>query len=162
VSAIRSYHRNGVARFCFQATKLEAKVRPQHFERRAQLVSAIAKGCQWLDDVVSGRMTTVAELCARENCSARQVNMTISLAFLSPNLVKAAIEGRLPRGIGIERLRDLPADGASNSRSSGSTRNSLGLYLKIPIQSSNRSPPGAGNGSLRPRDRTPKITAEAP
>jgi hypothetical protein len=32
--------------------------------------------------------------------------MTISLAFLAPNLVKAAVEGRLPRGIGIERLRD--------------------------------------------------------
>ena len=32
--------------------------------------------------------------------------MTISLAFLAPNLVKAAIEGRLPRGIGVERLRD--------------------------------------------------------
>jgi site-specific DNA recombinase len=55
-------------------------------------------------------MTTVAELCARENCSARKVNMTISLAFLAPNLVKATIEGRLPRGIGIERLRDLPSE----------------------------------------------------
>src|SRR6202051_4348120 len=29
-----------------------------------------------------------------------------SAAFLAPNLVKAAVEGRLPRGIGIERLRD--------------------------------------------------------
>jgi site-specific DNA recombinase len=49
----------------------------------------------------------VAELCAREKCSFRQVNMTISLAILLvPNLVKAAVEGRLPRGIGIERLRD--------------------------------------------------------
>jgi site-specific DNA recombinase len=28
----------------------------------------------------------------------------------APNLVKAAIEGRLPRGIGIERLRDLPSE----------------------------------------------------
>jgi site-specific DNA recombinase len=36
--------------------------------------------------------------------------MTISLAFLAPNLVKAAIEGCLPRGIGIERLRDLPSE----------------------------------------------------
>jgi site-specific DNA recombinase len=36
--------------------------------------------------------------------------MTISLAFLAPTLVKAAIEGRLPSGIGIERLRDLPAE----------------------------------------------------
>ena len=34
--------------------------------------------------------------------------MTISLAFLALNLsIKATIEGRLPRGIGIERLRDL-------------------------------------------------------
>jgi site-specific DNA recombinase len=90
--------------------KSRSEVRPQQFERRAQLVSAIARGRQWLDDVVSGRMTTVAELCAREKCSARQVNMTISLAFLAPNLVKAAIEGRLPRGIGIERLRDLPPE----------------------------------------------------
>ena len=32
--------------------------------------------------------------------------MTISLAFLAPDLVKAAVEGRLPRGIGVERLRD--------------------------------------------------------
>jgi site-specific DNA recombinase len=85
-------------------------VRPEQFERRARLVSAVARGRRWLDDVVSGRVTTVAELCARERCSARQVNMTISLAFLAPNLVKAAVEGRLPRGIGIERLRDPPTE----------------------------------------------------
>ncbi|WP_338065052.1 hypothetical protein [Bradyrhizobium erythrophlei] len=85
-------------------------VRPEQFERRARLVSAIARGRRWLDDVVSGRVTTVAQLCTREKCSVRQVNMTISLAFLAPNLVKAAVEGRLPRGIGIERLRDPPTE----------------------------------------------------
>ena len=85
-------------------------VRPEQFERRARLVNAIARGRRWLDDVVSGRVTTVAELCARENCSVRHVNMTISLAFLAPNLVKAAVEGRLPRGVGIERLRDPPTE----------------------------------------------------
>ena len=36
--------------------------------------------------------------------------MIISLAFLAPDLVKAAVEGRLPRGIGVERLRDAPAE----------------------------------------------------
>jgi site-specific DNA recombinase len=87
-----------------------SEVRPEQFERRARLVSAIARGRQWLDDVVTGRVTTVVELCARENCSVRQVNMTISLAFLAPNLVKAALEGRLPRGVGIERLRDSPTE----------------------------------------------------
>jgi hypothetical protein len=85
-------------------------VRPEQFERRARLVSAIARGRQWLDDVLSARVTTVAELCAREKCSARQINMTMSLAFLAPNLVKAAVDGRLPRGIGVERLRDSPTE----------------------------------------------------
>ena len=36
--------------------------------------------------------------------------MTISLAFLAPDLVKAAIEGRLPHGMGVARLGDLPAE----------------------------------------------------
>src|SRR6195256_2770211 len=87
-----------------------SKIRPQQFERRAGLVSAIARGRRWLDDVVSGRVTTVAQLCTREKCRVRQVNMTISFAFLAPNLVKAAVEGRLPRGIGVERLRDPPTE----------------------------------------------------
>jgi hypothetical protein len=36
--------------------------------------------------------------------------MTISLAFLAPDLVKAAIEGRLPHGMGVARLCELPAE----------------------------------------------------
>jgi site-specific DNA recombinase len=34
--------------------------------------------------------------------------MTLSLAFLAPEIVKAAVEGRLPRGFGLKRLVDLP------------------------------------------------------
>ena len=49
-------------------------------------------------------------IAAREDCSARKVNMTISLAFLAPDLVKAAIDGRLPHGMGVARLSDLPAE----------------------------------------------------
>ncbi len=41
--------------------------------------------------------------------------MTISLAFLAPDLVKAAIEGRLPLGIGVSRLRDAPAEWSSQN-----------------------------------------------
>ncbi len=87
-------------------------IRPERAERRANLVSAIARGRRWLDEVVSGSITQVGEIAARERCSVRQVNMTISLSFLAPALVKAAVEGRLPRGIGIERLRDPPAEWA--------------------------------------------------
>ena len=50
---------------------------------------------------LSADATANAESIAkRERCSVRKVNMTISLAFLAPDLVKAAIEGRLPHGMG--------------------------------------------------------------
>ena len=79
-------------------------------QRRARLVSAIARGRRWLDEIVSGKVTDVQQIAARQKCSVRQINMTISLAFLAPNLVTAAVEGRLPRGIGVERLRDAQAE----------------------------------------------------
>ena len=85
-------------------------VRPTRIERRARLVSAIARGRRWLDEIISGKVTELEQIAAREKCSVRQVNMTISLAFLAPDLVRAAVEGRLPRGIGVERLRDAPAE----------------------------------------------------
>src|SRR6202171_6208994 len=86
------------------------EVRPTRIERRARLVNAIARGRRWLDEIVSGSATNIEQIAARQKCSARQVNMTISLAFLAPDLVKAAVDGRLPRGIGVERLRDAPAE----------------------------------------------------
>jgi hypothetical protein len=64
----------------------------------------------WLDEIVSGSVTDVQQIARRQKCSARQVNMTLSLAFLAPDLVRAAVEGRLPRGIGVERLRNAPAE----------------------------------------------------
>ena len=86
------------------------EVRPTRIERRARLVNAIARGRRWLDEIVSGSAATIEQIAAHQRCSVRQVNMTISLAFLAPDLVKAAVEGRLPRGIGVERLRDAPAE----------------------------------------------------
>src|SRR5258706_14894519 len=83
---------------------------PIRIERRARLVNAIARGRQWLDEIVSGSATNIEQIATRQRCSVHQVNMTISLVFLAPELVKAAVEGRLPRGIGVERLRDAPAE----------------------------------------------------
>jgi hypothetical protein len=83
--------------------------RPIRAERRAGLIRAIARGRQWLDDIVAGRMT-IESIAIRQKCSVRQINLTLSMAFLAPPLVKAAIEGRLPRGIGIAELRDAPAE----------------------------------------------------
>jgi DNA invertase Pin-like site-specific DNA recombinase len=86
------------------------EVRPTRIERRARLVGAISRGRRWLDEFVSSSATNIEQIATRQKCSVRQVNMTISLAFLAPDLVKAAVEGRLPRGIGVQRLRDAPAE----------------------------------------------------
>jgi site-specific DNA recombinase len=86
------------------------EVRPIRIERRARLVNAIARGRRWLDEIVSGSAANIEQIATRQKCSVRQVNMTISLAFLAPDLVKAAVEGRLPGGIGVERLRDAPSE----------------------------------------------------
>lgn len=84
--------------------------RPIRSETRATLVAVIARGQRWLDEIVSTPGVTAESIAQRENCSPRKVNMTISLAFLSPALVKAAVDGRLPRGIGVTRLCDMPSE----------------------------------------------------
>ena len=84
--------------------------RPIRSENRALLIASIAKGRQWLTELETRPAITVETIAQRERCSVRKVNMTISLAFLAPDLVKAAIEGRLPHGMGVVRLADLPAE----------------------------------------------------
>jgi site-specific DNA recombinase len=84
-------------------------VRPIKFERRAALLKAIARGRAWLDEIISDSRT-VEDIAARQKCSVRHVNMTVSMAFIAPGLVKAAVKGRLPRGIGVAALRDAPAE----------------------------------------------------
>ena len=73
------------------------------------LVTAIAKGRHWLDELIAGTVTNVEQIAATQNCTIRQINMTISLAFLAPTSVQAAVDGCLPRGVGIANLRDAPA-----------------------------------------------------
>ena len=85
----------------------QAEARPIRSETRVKLVTAIARARHWLSEIEAG--TAIDAIATREACSKRHVNMTISLAFLAPSLVKAAVDGRLPRGIGVARLLDAPA-----------------------------------------------------
>ena len=77
-------------------------------EARAVLTDALRDAHRWLDELTTSPNQTIELLAAREGKTERWIRRTISLAFLSPALVKAAIEGRLPRGFGVKRLMDLP------------------------------------------------------
>jgi site-specific DNA recombinase len=82
--------------------------RPMRTEARAVLTDALRDAHHWLDELTTSHNQTTESLAAREGKTERWIRRTISLAFLCPALVKAAIDGRLPRGFGVKRLMDLP------------------------------------------------------
>lgn len=95
------------------------ETRPIKAARRAKIIASIAKGRRWLDELVSGQTKGPEEIAKRERCSIRKVNMTISLAFLAPDLVKAAVDGTLPRGITVSRLYEPRSEWREQSRTFG-------------------------------------------
>jgi site-specific DNA recombinase len=92
------------------ASVLPQDARAIRSENRALLIASIARGRRWLNELIADPGANAERIAARNGCSVRKVNMTISLAFLASDLVKAAIEGRLPHGMGVVRLADLPAE----------------------------------------------------
>ena len=78
-------------------------------ENRARLLQAIRNGMVWLNELVDQTVSDTEALAQREGCSERTIRMTLSLAFLAPDIITAAIDGRLPRGLGLSRLTELPA-----------------------------------------------------
>jgi site-specific DNA recombinase len=92
------------------------EVRRIRSENRATLVASIARARRWLTELISDPTASPDSIAKREQCTVRKVNRTISLAFLAPDLVKAAIDGRLPHGMGVTRLADLPAEWSRQRR----------------------------------------------
>jgi hypothetical protein len=84
--------------------------KPIRTESRARLVEGIAKGRHWLGQLTSGEAKDTREIAHREGCSERSIRMTLSLAFVSPAIAKAAIDGSLPAGLGVAVLTGLPDD----------------------------------------------------
>jgi hypothetical protein len=75
---------------------------------RVVLIEALHRAHRWLDELMTDPLQSVEAIAAREGKTERSIRMTLSLAFLAPAIVKAAIEGRLPRGFGVKRLVDAP------------------------------------------------------
>jgi len=89
--------------------------RPIWAEARAKLLSDVAKGRRWLDEIISGKVVGVQAISGRE----RSARMGLSLAFLAPDIVQAAVDGTLPHGLGASRLMDMPSSWADQRRALG-------------------------------------------
>jgi site-specific DNA recombinase len=83
-------------------------IRPMRVRARAVFAESLRNAHRWLDELVSDPRQTVEAIATREQKSERSIRMTLSLAFVAPPVVAAAIDGRLPRGFGSKRLMDLP------------------------------------------------------
>jgi len=88
-------------------------------DTKVKLLVAIANARDWLDELIAGRVLDIADLALRQKRSIRSTAMLLSLAFLAPALVQAIAEDRMPRGIGLTRLTDLPSDWSEQFKALG-------------------------------------------
>ena len=83
-------------------------LRAMRTKARDSFIRALCDARRWLDELLIDPAQTIKSLAMREHKSERSIRMTMSLAFVSPVLAEAALEGRLPRGFSVKRLTDLP------------------------------------------------------
>jgi site-specific DNA recombinase len=86
----------------------QGPLRAMRTKARDSFIGALRDARRWLDELLIDPAQTIESLAMREHKSERSIRMTVSLAFVSPVLAKAAMEGRLPRGFSVKRLTDLP------------------------------------------------------
>jgi len=60
------------------------------------LMKAIARGRQWSDDLLAGRVESVLAIAKREGVLANYVRRLVRLAFLAPKIVEAIATGHQP------------------------------------------------------------------
>ena len=76
------------------------------------LIKAIARGRAWFEELATGHARSLQELAKRDGISRRYIRRLVGLAFLSPQLVEAILQGRQSVELTATRLTelDLPLD----------------------------------------------------
>jgi site-specific DNA recombinase len=89
-------------------------------ESRDALLTAIAKARTWVDDIRLGRIASFAEIAKREGQGERHIRLLAPLAFVSPRIIAAIIDGSAPADLTVTGLaKALPYSWAEQERSIG-------------------------------------------
>src|SRR5882672_4825981 len=73
-------------------------------ETRDALLAAIAKALGWIEDLRLGRVATLVEIADRESLGERHVRLLAPLAFVSPVVVAAIVDGAAPVDLTVTGL----------------------------------------------------------
>ena len=71
------------------------------------LALAVALGHRWMDLLRKGRFRSVAALSDVVGMDPSQIRRHLSLACLSPRLVRTILDGNEPNGMSLERLKEI-------------------------------------------------------
>ena len=99
------------------APSTTAKMNPQRGEA---LLTAIAKARRWVEDLRLGRANSFAEIAERESLGERHIRLLAPLAFVSPRIIAAIVEGTAPIDLTVSSLvRALPYSWVAQEQSIG-------------------------------------------
>ena len=86
-------------------------------ESRDALLTAIAKARGWIDDIRLGRIASFAEIAERQAQGERHIRLLAPLAFLSPRIIAAIVDGTAPAELTVTGLaKALPYSWAEQER----------------------------------------------
>ena len=86
------------------------QVKPLRNEERLKLLRAIGTARSWCEALLPLPQAGIEAIAARHGKTESWVRKHLTLAFLDPKLVEAAVDGILPRGYGLSRFLELPAE----------------------------------------------------
>ncbi len=75
----------------------------------AKLIELIAKSHYWFERLKTGEVNSIAEIAKCEKYCAEDVSRFLPLAFLSPKIVTAILQGQQPTDLTVDKLRRLPS-----------------------------------------------------
>ncbi len=89
-------------------------------ESRDALLTAIVKARAWIDDIRLGRIASFAEIAKREAQGERHIRLLAPLAFVSPRIIAAIVDGTAPADLTVTGLaKALPYSWAEQEQSIG-------------------------------------------
>jgi site-specific DNA recombinase len=106
-----------------------AQQKHHHSRCNPALIKAIARGRSWFEELGTARARSLQELARHDGITRRYIRRLVGLAYLSPQLVEATLQGRQPVELTTTRLTelDLPLDWTQQHKplaSSSQTRRS--------------------------------------